>query len=199
MKTEIRQPQQERSIEKKNKIIRAGYELFSEVGYYGTNTVEIAKRAGVSTGIVYGYFSDKRDVLLCVLDIYMEEITEPIFKLFQALKQPLDIKKLAQEVLSVTIDLHGTHSQLHNTLHSLSATDEAVAKRFLDLENTITKGLTSLLTDLGLKKANLPERIHLAINLVQSFSHEFVFDKHDYLDYDQMREIVTNTIVALFE
>ena len=45
MKNDIRQPQQERSIEKKNRIIQAGYELFSEIGYYGTNTVEIAERA----------------------------------------------------------------------------------------------------------------------------------------------------------
>ncbi len=45
MASNIRVPQQERSIEKKNKIIQAGYQLFSEVGYYGTNTAEIAKRA----------------------------------------------------------------------------------------------------------------------------------------------------------
>ena len=42
MGKEVREPRQERSIEKKNKIIRAGYELFSEVGYYNTNTAEIA-------------------------------------------------------------------------------------------------------------------------------------------------------------
>ena len=48
----IRQPQQERSIEKKNKIIEAAYEIFSEVGYYAANTPEIAKKAGVSTGII---------------------------------------------------------------------------------------------------------------------------------------------------
>ena len=82
MKNEVRQPQQERSIEKKNKIIEAGYQLFSEVGYYGTNTVEIAKRAGVSTGIVYGYFQDKRDILICVLEIYINKVFAPYFKLF---------------------------------------------------------------------------------------------------------------------
>ena len=47
MKNLVREPRQERSIEKKNRIIDAGYELFSEVGYYGTNTAEIAKKAGV--------------------------------------------------------------------------------------------------------------------------------------------------------
>ncbi|MDE6302929.1 MAG: TetR/AcrR family transcriptional regulator [Clostridia bacterium] len=56
MSQEVREPKQERSIEKKNKIVQAGYELFSEVGYHSTNTAQIAKRAGVSTGIVYGYF-----------------------------------------------------------------------------------------------------------------------------------------------
>ena len=90
MKNEVRQPRQERSIEKKNKIIGAGYELFSEVGYYGTNTAEIAKRAGVSTGIVYGYFQDKRDILICVLEIYIEKVFDPILKIFDKLVSPVN-------------------------------------------------------------------------------------------------------------
>lgn len=198
MKNEIRQPRQERSIDKKNRIIEAGYELFSEIGYYGTNTVEIAKRAGVSTGIVYGYFQDKRDILLCVLDIYLQEVTEPIYELFRKLSQPLDMNKLASDVIDTTIDLHSNHSHLHNTLHSLSATDETVEKRFLTLEDTITKGLTAQLTELGVDVQNIAERVHIAINLVQSFAHEFVFDKHDYLDYDAMKNLVCHTIVELF-
>lgn len=73
----VREPQQERSIEKKNRIISAGYELFSELGYYNTNTAMIAKRAGVSTGIVYGYFRDKKDILREVTALYMQRITNP--------------------------------------------------------------------------------------------------------------------------
>ena len=60
-KNKIREPRQERSIDKKNKIIETAYEVFSTVGYYNTNTADIAKKAGVSTGIVYGYFKDKRE------------------------------------------------------------------------------------------------------------------------------------------
>ena len=44
MAQEVREPKQERSIEKKNKIVQAGYELFSQVGYYNTNTAQIAKK-----------------------------------------------------------------------------------------------------------------------------------------------------------
>ena len=78
MEKTIRQPQQERSNEKKQKIIEASYELFTEVGYYKTNTSDIARRAGVSTGIVYSYFKDKRDILLYVLNIYIRKVTEPL-------------------------------------------------------------------------------------------------------------------------
>lgn len=199
MKTTIRQPQQERSIDKKNRIIQAGYELFSEVGYHGTNTVEIAKRAGVSTGIVYGYFHDKHDILLCVLDIYMDEVTTPIIDIFKQLRQPISISQLVTNVVSKTIEMHTTHANLHNTLHSLASSDEAVDRQFLTLEDRITKGLAQQLTDANVTKPNLQERIHLALNLVQSFAHEYVFDKHEYLDYEEMRGIVCNTIVSLFE
>ena len=38
---EIREPVQKRSIEKKEKIIKAGFDLICEKGYYNTNTAEI--------------------------------------------------------------------------------------------------------------------------------------------------------------
>lgn len=63
-KSEIRVPTQKRSIEKKENIIKAGFELICEEGYYNTNTAKIAKKAGVSTGIVYQYFNDKHDIFV---------------------------------------------------------------------------------------------------------------------------------------
>lgn len=55
-------PTQKRSIEKREKILKAGFKLFCENGYYKANTVEIAKCAGVSTGALYSYFADKREI-----------------------------------------------------------------------------------------------------------------------------------------
>ena len=55
---EIREPIQKRSIEKKEKIIKSGFELICKDGYHNTDTSKIAKKAGVSTGIIYQYFKD---------------------------------------------------------------------------------------------------------------------------------------------
>ncbi len=198
MKNIVRQPQQERSIEKKNKIIQAGYELFTEVGYYGTNTVEIAKRAGVSTGIVYGYFQDKRDILICVLKIYIDNVSEPLLNIMQSKSGNVDTYNLAEEILNKTIELHEQYSKLHNTLHSLAATDEAVNAEFIKLENSITEQMSAQLVNLNINVSSLTEKVHMAMNIVQSFAHEYVFDNHPYINYPKMKEIVCKILVGLF-
>ncbi len=199
MKNDVREPKQERSIEKKNKIIQAGYELFSEAGYYGTNTQEIAKRAGVSTGIVYGYFKDKRDILICVLNIYIERVSKPLMDIMQDLRAPLDFKKAASSVVQKTIEMHTENAKLHNALHSLSATDELVQNEFIALETRITERISCRLKELGVPEKALIEKVHIAMNLVQSFAHEYVFDNHEYINYSVMREIVIVSVAKMFE
>ena len=198
MKKEVRQPKQERSIDKKNRIIEAGYELFCEVGYYGTNTAEIAKRAGVSTGIVYGYFQDKRDILISVLSIYIEKVFDPILTLFQKLSSPVDFNLLIPDVLDLVIKTHKKNGKIHEALHSLSSSDEAVGAKFLSLEDDITFKIAEIFSSLGEKIDNPLEKIHLAMNIIQSFSHEIVFDKHKYIDYGFMRETVIKTLINIF-
>ena len=199
MKDNVREPQQERSIEKKNRIINAGYTLFSEVGYYGTNTAEIAKKAGVSTGIVYGYFSDKRDILISVLNIYINKTVEPLLKLIDTISSPLSIKVFVEKVLDEVIKTHKNNRKMHEALHSLASSDEAVNAEFIALEDQITIKFSEKLISLGFKVNNIVEKTHFAMNIIQSFSHEYVFDKHEYIDYFVMRKIVIETLEKLFE
>jgi AcrR family transcriptional regulator len=198
MKKDVREPKQTRSIEKKKKIIEAGYKLFSEVGYYGTNTAEIAKHAGVSTGIVYGYFQDKRDILISALDIYVNKAFDPILKLFDRINAPLNYAEIIPQVIDDTLKIHKKNAKMHEALHSLASTDEAVNAEFIALEDQITLKIAERLKCLGEDIDNLIEKIHLSINIVQSFSHEYIFDKHEYIDYFVMREMVTKTILDLF-
>ena len=70
MDEQVREPKQKRAIEKKEKIIEAGFKLICKKGYYNINTALIAKEAGVSTGIVYQYFKDKYDICIEGLEKY---------------------------------------------------------------------------------------------------------------------------------
>lgn len=194
----IRQPKQARSIQTKNKILLAGYELFEEVGYYGTNTAQIAQKAGVSTGIVYGYFHDKRDILISILDQYISDVTAPIFEVFDSING-LDYLKLVPMVIDSAIAMHKEKSKMHEVLHSLTSVDEKVRKAFIDQEDTITRAFTEKLVSLGENKEGLSEKVHVAMNLVQSFCHESIFDQHDYLNYEYMKNLVSEMVISLFK
>lgn len=194
----IRQPQQERSIEKKNKIIEAAYEIFSEVGYYAANTPEIAKKAGVSTGIIYGYFKNKRDILSYVLKIYINKVALPVMDYFETLNSDSDIKKAVSDVVDMTIDIHSSNANLHNILHSLAVTEKDINEDFINLEDHITSKASEKLSELGVKTDNIKEKVHISMNLIQSFAHENTYDKHKYLNYNAMKNEVENIIISLF-
>lgn len=194
----IRQPQQERSIEKKNKIIEAAYEIFSEVGYYAANTPEIAKKAGVSTGIIYGYFKNKRDILSYVLKIYINKVALPVMDYFETLNSDSDLKKAVSDVVDMTIDIHSSNANLHNILHSLAVTEKDINEDFIILEDHITSKASEKLSKLGVKIDNIKEKVLISMNLIQSFAHENTYDKHKYLNYNAMKNEVENIIISLF-
>lgn len=195
----IRNPQQERSIDKKNRIINAGYELFSENGYYNTNTVQIAKRAGVSTGIVYGYFRDKKDILREVTSLYMEKVTKPIINLFDSLEAPFDTRDLVCKIVDLVISAHGENAGIHEALHSLTHTDPEISAQFIGLEDELTLKIADRLTRLNVLKEDAKEKVHFAMDVLQSFAHEYIYDHHEYIDYDIFKTLVTDCLVSLID
>ena len=199
MAENIREPQQKRSIDKKNRIIEAGYKLFAEKGYFNTNTAEIAKEAGVSTGIIYGYFHDKKDILIEVLDIYIDKIFNPVFEMFNGITKPVNFGKIIPHVIDMAVRIHLNNSGIHNALHALSNTDSDVKEKFLFLEEKITSSLTENLTKNAYSPNDLKERIHLSMEIIQSYAHERVFDNHPYIDYDKMHAIITDMIMQIFK
>lgn len=52
---------------KRKQIMEAALVLFANVGYHPTSISEIAKRAGISKGLMYNYFDSKVDLLLSIV------------------------------------------------------------------------------------------------------------------------------------
>lgn len=52
---------------KRKQIMDAALDLFANVGYHPTSISEIAKRAGISKGLMYNYFDSKVDLLLSIV------------------------------------------------------------------------------------------------------------------------------------
>jgi AcrR family transcriptional regulator len=67
---------------RRRQIVNAATALFSSQGFYRTTIKDIAKLAGISSGLVYQYVREKEDVLLLVLldviDAYAREIPKSL-------------------------------------------------------------------------------------------------------------------------
>ena len=130
MSNEIREPIQKRSIAKKEKIIKAGFELICDKGYYNTNTAEIAKVAEVSTGIVYQYFKDKHDILIAGLNIYADSIFFPVLDIPEEKFNKSEFKDVLRKIIYNFIEEHKLSKQAHEEIISMVHSDKEVSTLF---------------------------------------------------------------------
>lgn len=65
---------EEKSRETKNKILKAAMDCFSSKDYELTGVDEICERAGITKGAFYYHFNTKQDLLLELLNQWMEKI-----------------------------------------------------------------------------------------------------------------------------
>lgn len=192
---DIREPIQKRSIEKKEKIIQYGFNLICEKGYYNTNTAEIAKAAGVSTGIVYNYFKDKHDILLEGIKLYANDIFCPMINLSNFDKNTLE--HYLKEMIDSFIENHKLSESAHEEIMAMIHSDKDVAQLYHLHEIDITEIFTNLLLDNGFDSPNLKEKAHVALGLIDNLCHEIIYHKHDNMDYENMKKIVINTVINL--
>lgn len=198
---EIREPVQKRSIEKKEKIIQAGFELICEKGYYNTNTAEIAKVAGVSTGIVYQYFKDKHDILIEGIRLYANSIFYPMLNVANQ-NVSINIGKdnfssILRKMINQFIKDHKLSQTAHEEIIAMTHSDKEVAELFHESEMDMTNKATEILLKNGFNVENISEKVHIAIGMIDNLCHEVVYHKHKELDYDKMTDIVISTIVNM--
>lgn len=192
--TKTREPQQKRSIEKKNRIIEVGFHLMCKHGYQKTTTADIAKAAGVSTGIIYNYFKDKRDIFICGLQEYGNQMMSLVY---EEITPNIDIRSSIETLIDAIANSHYIFQFGHQEIEALTMMDNEIATIMHENELRITTHLESVITGAGFESTNLSEKTHIIYNMVESYCHELIFHHHTSLDYTKMRELVIDSILFL--
>ncbi len=194
----VRQPIKKTSIEKKERIIKLGFELMCEKGYHNVNTIDIAKYAKVSTGIIYQYFTDKKDIFKEGVKDYANNIMFPMIDIID--NKTID-KNNIREILSKMIDsfisTHTIKKEAHEELMAMSYLEEDISKIFNESEMIMTKKISNILVNSGFNEENINEKVHLSIGLIDNYCHEVVYHKHKDLDYKEMKEEILNIITNI--
>jgi len=195
----IREPKQKRAIEKKEKIIEVGFELICENGYYNTNTAEIAKKAGVSTGIVYQYFKDKYDIFMEGLKKYGDEIFFPMLVTTMNDFSIDNLEEILRQMIQKYITDHKMSQTAHEEITAMIHSDQEVANYFYSRELLMTERIKELLLKNGFEDHHLNEKVHIMIGLIDNLCHEIIYHNHSNMNYDIMKDMIINSILHLFQ
>jgi AcrR family transcriptional regulator len=74
----LRRTQAERRAGTRAALVRATVESLVELGYAGTTTQEVQRRAGVSRGALTHHFTSKAELMLAAVDHLYEEFSESV-------------------------------------------------------------------------------------------------------------------------
>lgn len=198
--SEIRIPTQKRSIEKRNKIIEKGFEVMCEKGYYNISTPDIAEAAGVSTGIIYQYFNDKKDIFIEGVKNYANTIMFPMLTVLENENIKINnIEQLLRNMINSYIKNHTISKKAHEELMAMSHLDDDVANIFKESEFAMTNKIVQILEYNNIVFENPVEKIHIVIGIIENLCHEVVYHKHNKINYEVMENETINLIMKLLK
>ncbi|MCX7951418.1 MAG: TetR/AcrR family transcriptional regulator [Clostridiales bacterium] len=165
---------EEQIAEKKLKILEAAIKVFSEKGFEGSRTSEIAKEAEVAEGTIFKYFKTKKDLL-------------------SGLLIPLSIKFLRPLIMKSAEDILKKDKE--------NATEEILKELFLDRLSLIKKNMPLIKTVLveaiyhdellePIKEQVVPQVLQLLDSYVDSHKQN-----GDFNDYNT--RLISRTMMSL--
>jgi AcrR family transcriptional regulator len=86
---------------KKQKILQAALELFALEGYKASSTSKVAKKAGVSEGLIFRHFQHKQGLLLAIL----QEGEAQAKQLFAEIVMETDPRKVIRKTLLMGVKM----------------------------------------------------------------------------------------------
>lgn len=97
--TRPRRTQAERTAETRHALLNATLDALVEVGFKGTTTTEVARRAGVSVGALQGHFPTKVGLLTAAIEFALNRRIEEFEVLMAGLDSAADKFDVAIDVL----------------------------------------------------------------------------------------------------
>ncbi len=87
---------------RREQILKAALEVFSNKGYAAATIPEIARQAGVAAGTIYLYYPSKRELFISVIRSFI--ITAPLLELIDQISEG-DIPAIFKQVMQNRLDL----------------------------------------------------------------------------------------------
>ncbi len=168
------------------RIVEATLQCFALKGYHSTSISDIAKAAGISKGLIYNYFSSKRDLIRAIFDKALHE-AEPMYPM---LARTVDAKSAFYLLIDQVFESIKTNPSFWRFLLMISMQEEVrdeISAYVLPQKERMEEALARLLVDLGAEDGRLEARL-LAATLDGVFL-QYLFGPED-CPLDQLKDLI---------
>jgi AcrR family transcriptional regulator len=201
--TKVRSPKQARSIDKKEKLIAAAYELFCERGYYKTTTPEVAKRARLSVGCLYSYFKDKNDLFLAVVERYDASFDELRLRALADFSEPgIPLREALRSLLVELVRIHRESEALNIEMRILAYSNPILKARQETQEAKARASIVDALSrnETRLKKLDYEAAAEIVDSLTSGIVHRIAFVHEGpgraFVDEERLLEATLDALCA---
>ena len=189
-------PQQERSRKRREALLTAALEAFTHHGFDATTIEGIARTAGASVGSFYQYFHSKQQLLLVLMEHFLEEIDALDF----ALTADEDVRPQLQKIVHQALGVDAHYAGVYRAWREAIRGDTALARLDQHIQEWSTGRLIQLVDGLGQLPGARRNINHNAIAVMISILFWELILRGDTLDLETTIQSVTDLIYhTLFE
>lgn len=180
---------QSRAIETREKLLKSALELYTEKGYHKTTVDEIAKSAGLSTGVAYRYFKNKKDLLLAAITYGFTTIKE-----IAGVEETDLFGTDLEHTLTAFEKIHTDYFAFHEELEGLRHSDSDVGKLYDEFTKTAIENVFDKLPESIKSKPGSLENLYIAIGVMENYCHTFMYKRLSDKQLKVMRKKVIETV-----
>lgn len=163
--------------EKQDRIINASMKEFAQNGYDKASTNEIVKEAGISKGLLFHYFQNKKQLYFFLyehmIDILMEKILEKVDW------DEKDIFVRYRQIALLKLDLFKIYPEMFNFVKGIYSESSPEVKGDLDLrgKELLEGSFLKLFSDIDLSKFKKGIDVQKAISIINWTLEGFAYQQ----------------------
>ena len=132
-------------------ILRGALEAFGEMGFHRTTVEEVARRAGVSKGLIYNYFDSKTALLEAIIRQRVEANADLLLEVRGDDDAPARLRRLAERTVEVVLENPEAYRLTFALMLQPGMKDEIgrIEKTVIAKERELQGAATELFDELG--------------------------------------------------
>ncbi|CEG26419.1 TetR/AcrR family transcriptional regulator [Bacillus sp. B-jedd] len=171
--------------EKRNRILNAALDEFVQKGYDNASTNEIVKKAGISKGLLFHYFKNKKQLYLFLYDYTLDMFEKEFFEKMDSMENDIFIKM--RQIVLLKLALIHKHPDMFNFL--LTAVREESPEITLRNKELIERSYVKILENIDLspfrEDLDIPSAINIIVWTLQGYSNQ-IQEKNKFLSLDEI-------------